>query len=637
MIVGSRARSTGGAPWRSFGVALAVVALGVFVAPVGAATPEQGFVTYLGGRANDGVTGIAVDDHGAAYVAGFTDTTDFPAHPGLSNATSQGPGVFVSKFSPDGRSLAYSTFIGDDAGGATGIAVDGTGAAYVTGTAYSRAFPTTGSHECGASDPDGRVDDVFVAKLSPDGSRLEYSTCLGGSGADFGSGIAVDSSGAAYVTGETRSSNFPTKNAAQTDPRVTDESGDAFVAKLDPDGDLAYSTYLGGSRIDRAAGIAVDPTGAAYVTGDTDSADFPVRNAFQAGRAGAQDAFVTKLAPNGASIAYSTYLGGGNSDRGMAIAVDANGAAYLTGDTTSGHFPVKNAVQRTWIHGDDAFVTKLNANGQSLAYSTYLGGSSQGHGIAVDARGDALVTGQARSSNFPVDVPVHTAGQAHHAVAADAFATRVAQDGRSVTYSAFLGGSRDDHGRAIAVDDAGNAYLGGETASKDLRTHNAVQPHYAGDRLPLPSDGFVARLRLAPAPSVSAISAMTCSGKRATLVGTTGADVIHSTSAADVIVARSGADHVSGKAGADVICLGRGDDKAWGNQDHDVILGSIGSDSLYGGSGPDVLSGGRGNDHLFGGPGHDLLTGFKGNDQLWGGQSVDRCRGGSGHNARHSC
>ena len=230
---------------------------------------------------------------------------------------------------------------------------------------------------------------------------MVYSTYLGGSSDDNGWGIAVDAGGAAYITGSTSSTDFPTRQAFQG---AKAGNPDAFVTKLSPAGTaLVYSTYLGGSSSDAGRGIAVDAAGAAYITGGTDSTDFPTQQAFQGAKAANSDAFVTKLSPTGTTLAYSTYLGGSSFDEGWGIAVDAAGAAYITGYTFSTDFPTRQAFQGALAGGWDAFVTKLSPAGNTLAYSTYLGGSSGDDcfGIAVDAAGAAYIIGVTGSINFP--------------------------------------------------------------------------------------------------------------------------------------------------------------------------------------------------------------------------------------------
>lgn len=248
----------------------------------------------------------------------------------------------------------------------------------------------------------GGLVDAFVAKIDPSGTRLAYSTYLGGSAIDLATSLAVDPAGNVYVAGLTSSFDFRILNAAQ----ATRGGGilDAFVAKLNSSGtQILYSTFLGGSGEDRALRIAVDAAGSAYVTGDTDSIDFPVRNALQPSRGGRSDAFVTKLESNGSVFAYSTYLGGSGIDGGTAIAVDSSGAAHVTGYTGSSNFPASAALQQTFGGSFDGFVAKVSPAGSSLDYSTYLGGGGResGFGIVVDAGGNAHVMGVTDSSNFP--------------------------------------------------------------------------------------------------------------------------------------------------------------------------------------------------------------------------------------------
>src|SRR2546425_4794091 len=272
--------------------------------------------------------------------------------------------AFVTKVNPSGSGVVYSTYIGgSDADIANGIAVDASGDAYATGLTYSTNFPTT----VGTFQPafGGGSLDGFLTKLDPTGSALVYSTYLGGSGLDAGEGIAVDAAGNAYVVGNTDSTNFPTTSGAF---QLTFGGGvqDVFVTKLNPTGSaLFYSTYLGGSAFDESFGIALDAVGNAYVTGDTDSTNFPTVNAVQSVPAGGFDIFVTKLNPTGTGLVYSTYLGGSGTDgtgfNSIALDTLPNPNAYVTGFTDSTNFPTTpRAFQATYGGGpEDAFVTKI--------------------------------------------------------------------------------------------------------------------------------------------------------------------------------------------------------------------------------------------------------------------------------------
>ncbi len=313
---------------------------------------------------------------------------------------------------------------------------------------------------------------------------LSYSTNLGGSNyygsytlSDMGTGIAVDRDGNAYVTGEANAINFPTQNPFQATLSPNPFGNlfpDAFVTKLNATGDaLVYSTYLGGSSLDQGQGIAVDREGNAYVTGLTGSTNFPTQNPFQSAANSHGAAFVTKLDATGSALVYSTYLDGNSVDDGNGIAVDIEGNAYVTGYTNSTNFPTQNPLQTAIGGGNDAFVTKLNATGDALVYSTYLGDSSddRGYGIAVDQAGKAYVTGVTISTHFPTQNPFQAAEAGNY----DAFVTKLDSTGNALVYSTYLGGSSGDSGNGIAVDKAGKAYITGITTSTDFPTENPFQ------------------------------------------------------------------------------------------------------------------------------------------------------------------
>jgi beta-propeller repeat-containing protein len=442
------------------------------------------YSTYLGGFDGDYAMAIVVDADGNAYVAGGTAAPGFPTTAGaFQSAFPGGFGTytFVTKLNPSGTALVYSTYLGSGNGysSATGIAVDAAGNAYVTGGTQPPAnYPTTP----GAFQPAnaGTYGNAFVTKLDPSGSALVYSTYLGGSTSDSGTGIAVDADGNAYVTGKAGSSDFPT-TAGALQPAYGG-SGDAFVTKLNPAGSaLVYSTYLGGSSQEYSGGIAIDAAGNAYVAGSTQSANFPTTaEAFQAAFGGAGDAFVTKLNSTGSALVYSTYLRDG---RGTAIAVDVNGNAYVTGTTYSPNFPTTAAAFQTTYAGGytgystgDAFVTKLDPTGSALVYSTYLGGSDGGEwsaGIAVDAGGNAYVTGDTASTNFPTTLDAFQttyAGGYDVYTFRDAFVTKLNPTGSALVYSTYLGGNKVDSAHGIAADGNGNAYVAGSTNSSNFPT-----------------------------------------------------------------------------------------------------------------------------------------------------------------------
>jgi len=358
------------------------------------------YSTYLGGSGGDYGEDVEADAAGNAFVVSSTTSTNFPTTAGAYDTASDGGyDVAVTKMNPSGGSLGFSTYIGGwthDRG--SGIALDGSGNIYITGSTESSDFPNL-------SGPDNSWvydEDAFVAKLNPTGNSLLYSTRLGGtSGPNVGTDVRVDGSGNAYAVGYTNGGTLPTTTGAY---RTTSAGGyDAFVTKISPTGSLSYSTYLGGSDSDEAFGVALDSSNNAYVTGYTYSADFPVTaGVYQNYQTSTwADVFVTKVNPTGTDLSYSTYLGGSNSDFGMAIALDGSNNAYVTGYTAPGGFPVTAGAYRTVpgyaSYGYDPFITKLNPSASALVYSTYL--TSDGsqddaaYAIDVDASGNAYVAG----------------------------------------------------------------------------------------------------------------------------------------------------------------------------------------------------------------------------------------------------
>ncbi|MCX7769408.1 MAG: SBBP repeat-containing protein [Flavobacteriales bacterium] len=372
--------------------------------------------------------------------------------------------------------LVYSTLIGgDDKDRGCSIAVDGSGAAYVTGYTQSTDYPTTS----GAYDETyyGGNDDVFVTKLNAAGSALVYSTFIGGYDWDKAYSIAVDGSGAAYVTGGTKSNNYPTTSGAY-DGSYNDND-DAFVTKLNAAGSaLVYSTFIGGSSGEYAYSIAVDGSEAAYVTGRTNSNNYPTTPGAYDGSLhvnGGYDGFVTKLNAAGSALVYSTFIGGNNSfDYGYSIAVDGSGAAYVTGYTYSPDYPTTSgAYDETYNGNQDVFVTKLNAAGSALVYSTFIGGNDEDRAfsIAVDGSGAAYVTGYTYSTDYPTTSGAYDETYNGNQ---DVFVTKLNAAGSALVYSTFIGGSKKDWGNSIAVDGSGAAYVTGATESSDYPTTPGV-------------------------------------------------------------------------------------------------------------------------------------------------------------------
>jgi len=382
--------------------------------------------------------------------------------------------------------LEWSTFlggIGEDT--AAAIAVDGAGNVYVAGTTVSSDFPTSP----GAFDTSYNAwDECFVTKLNDAGTAIIYSTLMGGSSSEGALAIALDSSGNAYITGETYSSDFPTK------PGAFDISYngfyDCFAAKLNNTGtDLVYSTYLGGGNSDKGAAIVVDSMDHAYIAGETYSSDFPTTaGSYDTSYNGYFECFVMKINTTGTDLVYSTYLGGFNSDRGKGIALDSSGNVYVTGETFSPDFPTTPGAFDTSFNGGwDAFVTKLNDQGSALDYSTVLGGGGYDHGfaIALDSSESPYIAGTTSSSNFPITDGAHDSS---HEGSSEGFATKISPSGNALVYSTFLGGNgSDDSCLGIAVNSLGKAYVTGYTTSSDFAmVPNSYDTSYNGGQ-----DAFV--------------------------------------------------------------------------------------------------------------------------------------------------
>jgi hypothetical protein len=457
------------------------------------------YSTYFGGGVSDSINAIAVDSSGSAYVAGATASLDFPVYNPLQFANARPASStltngFVSKFSADGQSLVYSTYLGGSGGdwvghpaykgdSIAGIAVDGAGSAYVTGTTSSADFPTINAFQAA---PASAITG-FVSKLSADGQQLDYSTYFGGALAavdvgtmnhDIPYGIAVDAAGSAYVGGGARSASFPLQSPFQATP------GGAFLSKFSADGQsLVYSTYLGSpahqtlvngkwifSAADVIRAVALDSSGSAYVTGATYSRSFPLANAFQTSLLAqylddqAPNAFLTKFSTDGQSLVYSTYLGGQGGydpggtpenpglygDFGIAIAVDASGSAYVGGSTHSKDFPTAHAYISSSVTFNVGFITRFSADGQTLIYSTYTPSRQIPKALAVDAGGKLF--------------------------AADIFYVyALSADGQSQLYSFQMPGNFALFAHGLAVDADDNVYIGGQIGGGGQNTTSAFQ------------------------------------------------------------------------------------------------------------------------------------------------------------------
>jgi hypothetical protein len=449
--------------------------------------PTVVFAGLLGGDSQDLPYAVAFGPDGGVYVAGDTYSSDlaagspfeatFQGSTGNSYGTAYQSGdAFVSKLSPDGTSVVWTTYLGgasDDM--AFGVAVDPSGGVYVTGRTMSGDFPVTD----GALDETHDLEiDAFVAKLAPDGASLEYCTFLGGNNRDEGFGIAVGAAGEACVVGSTWSSTFPLASAHQA---VKDGYNSVFLSRLNAAGDgLVFSTFLGGNgNADQGIRIALDPAGNILVAGQTSSTDFPLKDALQGSMGSAYDAFVAKFSAAGV-LAWSTYLGGDAWDVVYGLAVDPAGDAYVCGSTWSSNFPTTaGAWDETTANpgnGGNSFVAKILADGSALGWATYLedgnGYEDLATGIGVDASGAAYVVGRSRSALFPQvnGLQGWTDGATYQN-----YVAKIAPSGASLVYSTYLGGTESVafqvanlFADAIAVDAAGVAVVVGSTAAADF-------------------------------------------------------------------------------------------------------------------------------------------------------------------------
>lgn len=468
------------------------------------------YAGFIGGTGDDRGNAITIDDAGNAYITGetnsiettFPDGNGFGLLPGFDKIQNGGVDVFVAKINAAGTALEYATYIGgsgDDRGNGIALQPGESGcppacSVFVVGETNSpgSTFPTVTGPDLTQN---GGVE-AFVAKLDPSGTALVYAGYIGGGGEDRGKGIVVDGAGAAYVTGETNSTELTFPVVTGPDP-THNGAMDAFVAKVNPSGTaLDYAGYIGGVLDDRGNGIALQPGESGcppdcsvYIVGETSSseASFPDGDGFisLAGfdqiQNGGIDAFVVKVDAAGTALQYATYIGGVGDDRGKGIAVDVAGSVYITGETNSigTNFPdgdgfgLVPGFDQTYNGGIDAFVAKLNTTGTALLYATYIGGAAddRGNGIVVDASQNAYVTGETNSTEvtFPngdgVD-PFFSLDRTHNG-GVDAFMVVFNPAGTVLSHGTYIGGLGDDRGKGIAADAKGNIYVVGETSSNE--------------------------------------------------------------------------------------------------------------------------------------------------------------------------
>jgi len=449
--------------------------------------PVLVYSSVLGGHTSDQANAVCVFTNGNHYLSGRTESLDYPVYNALTATNAGGADLFVTCLGPDGTNLLFSTYIGgslDDE--CSGMALDEAGDLYLTGSTLSTNFPVTSG---AFSEVHAGARDVFVLKLAGDGSSLLFSSYVGGSSDEYGMGIGITDAHTPYVSGYTASSDFPTMNPFQG---ALSGSRDAFIVQLSADGATQlFGTYFGGTGRDEAYAMTLDSMTNIFMTGTTSSTNLPVASPsgpagiFQAQSAGGRDVFVSGLDAGTAQLVFSTYLGGVNTDKGLAVAVLSNDMVCVFGETESTNFPVLNAFQSSLnatglIAVADTFVTCFNAGGSNLHFSTYLGGTGveEAGGIVVDqASAGIIVVGETRSLNFPSVLPA----QNGLAGGSDAFVCWFSDMGQ-IGYAGCLGGQADDKATCVAVGPKARPCIAGYTASTNFPLVHALSAtNYGGN------------------------------------------------------------------------------------------------------------------------------------------------------------
>lgn len=412
--------------------------------------------TFLGGSGDDKIRDMATDSEGNIVVVGETDSYNLPATPNVFQTRQGGStDVFLAKISPNGNQILFLTYFGGaemDIG--TGLGIDSQNNIWVCGATNSWNFPISSN----ATQPQGGGGSMngFIAKFSPDGHNLLYSSYFGGVSFDWCYGGVVDSYDNFICTGHFASSNFAVGNVFQ--PIIgsaSGENGDAMVIKSNPNGTIEFATYIGGNDWDWGINVDVDSSNNIIVGGHTKSTNFPTTHDDGATFEGDQDSFVSYLSSNGSKMLFSRYFGGEGIEACTGIKFDAHDDIILSGYTTSADFPILNALNSTLNGGRDIFVSKINQNTLDLNFSTFLGGvgtdgkaGDHGESLVLSQNGDINVIGSTNSADFPVI----NAGQAEiNANSTDTCFFKLSNDGQTLKYSTFYGGNDKDSGNAVAI------------------------------------------------------------------------------------------------------------------------------------------------------------------------------------------
>jgi len=456
------------------------------------------YSTFISGSEDDRIFSMSVDKAGDVYITGFTQSADYPVRWGAYSTTFSSVGVVVvTKLNSYGNMLVYSTFIGGSSGNcAYSIDTDVNGNAFITGQTNSNDYPITpGAFQttCGGN------SDAFITKLNASGSALIYSTFIGGSGSDWSNTIKVDTYGNAFLAGMTSSNNYPvTQGSFQT---TKGNGTDAFITKLNSVGNgLIYSTFIGGDGFDRCNSIVIDTSGSAYITGQTNSNNYPTtQGAYKTTyNGGDYDTFISKLNSTGSALVYSTFIGGSSAEDGNSITIDADGNAYITGQTNSNNYPTTQGAYKTAYNGGnaDTFISKLNSAGSSLVYSTFVGGNDLdvSTAIAIDTYRNAFITGLTASNDYPTTTG---AFQATSNGSCNSFISMFNPTGSALTYSTYIGGSIYDCSTSIVLDANRYVYISGYTESNNYpTTPGAYRTTHSSTEMD--NDGFITKIDVLP-------------------------------------------------------------------------------------------------------------------------------------------
>lgn len=488
--------------------------------------------SFLGGSINEAGSAITVDNAGNMYIAGYTNSPDFPTknayQTSLNNTVNSyhtNPDAFIAKFSASNQ-LLFSTYLGgNDWDGASGIAVDQVGNIYITGSTSSTNFPTKNAFQNNyAGGNTNNRNDAFIAKFDSSGNLI-YSTYFGGSGDDEGFGIAVDTSGDCYITGTTNSTNFPILN--NINQVAYTGSSTAFLAKFNASGNLLFSSYIGATYYGYGTAITIDDTGNIFITGSTNSPSFPIKNAFQSTLGGsgygAIDAFISKYNSTG-YLEFSSYFGGNNIDSGKDISIDNFGNIFITGSTTSSDLATKDAFSSTYNENSygmpDAFIAKFNSS-LGLVFSSYLGGTIDDYGtaITVDSVGNSYITGSTSSTDFPIKNAIDPNFVGNDFV--NSYVTKFNSSGNLI-YSTYFGGN-GTNAYDIACDSSGMIYLTGGTISSNFPLKNAYDSTFGGGGMfPPIGDAFFAKFDQVPFIAQTTQSTVSSANTKISATGTPG-------------------------------------------------------------------------------------------------------------------